>query len=55
LQLDAVLCLYNLSAIADYPTRIQNKSSMVIDNICIGTLKINNYNISSFFNGLSDH
>lgn len=28
---------------------------MVIDNICIGTLKINNYNISSFFNGLSDH
>ena len=50
-----MLCLYKLSGIADYPTRIQNKSSMAIDNICIGTLKINNYSISSLFNGLSDH
>jgi len=47
--------LYNLSGIADCPKRIQNKSSTVFDNICIGTCKINNYSISSLFNGLSDH
>jgi len=50
-----MLCLYNLSGIADCPTRIQNKSSTAIDNVCTGTLKINNYSISSLFNGLSDH
>jgi tyrosine-protein phosphatase YwqE len=49
-----MLC-YNLSGIADCPTRIENKSSTGIDNICIGILKINNYNISSLFNGLSEH
>lgn len=53
--LDALLCLYNLSGIVDYPTRIQNKSSTAIDNISIGTFKISNYSISSLFNDLSDH
>jgi len=45
---------YNLSGKADCPTRIQNNSSTVIDNICIDNLKINNYSIYSLFNGLSD-
>jgi hypothetical protein len=50
-----MLCLYNLSGIEDCPKRIQNKSSTVINNICIGTFKINNYSISSLFNDPSDH
>jgi hypothetical protein len=50
-----MLCLYNLSGVTVCPTRIQNKSSTVIDNICIGTLKINDYSISSLPNGLFDH
>lgn len=55
LRLDAMLCLYNLPGKADCPTRIQNKSSTAINNVCIGTFKINNYSISSLFNGLSDN
>lgn len=55
LQLDDMFVLYILSSIAYFPTRIQNKSSTVIDNIFIGTLKINNHSISSLLNSLSNH
>ena len=35
-----MLCSYNLSSTADFPTRTQNESSTAIDNTFIGTLKI---------------
>jgi exonuclease III len=34
-QLNALLLLYNLSSIVHFPTRIQNKSATIIDNIFI--------------------
>jgi len=54
--LDYVLCSCNLVSIVDFPTRIQNTSTSVIDNIFIdySREKSSNY-ISPLFNGLSDH
>jgi hypothetical protein len=47
--------LYNLSSRADFPTRIQNNSATAIDNIFIGTNRMDNYTVNPLFNDLSDH
>jgi hypothetical protein len=52
-QLDAVLISYNLTSRVDFLTRIQNKSSTVIDNILINTLHISKFFITPLVNGLS--
>jgi exonuclease III len=54
-QLDALLQSYNLSAIVNFSTRIQNQSCTIIDNIFIDIHKFRNYTVSPFYNGLSDH
>jgi hypothetical protein len=39
-QLNALLLLYNSSSIVDFPTRIQNKSAIIIDRTtCLGPFK----------------
>jgi hypothetical protein len=53
--LDALLASYNLSSTVYFPTRLQNKSAMVIDNIFIDTSKFANYVAFPRLNGLSDH
>ena len=54
-QLDSVLQTYNLTAIVHFPTRFQDMSSTMIDNIFTDTLKISTYTVLPFVNGLSDH
>jgi endonuclease/exonuclease/phosphatase family metal-dependent hydrolase len=54
-QLDAMLISYNLTSIADFPTRVQNNSCTAIDNIFINTLHSSNILITPMINGLSDH
>jgi hypothetical protein len=54
-QLDSLLQTYNLTAIVTFPTRSQDTSSTMIDNIFIDNLKIPNYTVSLFINSLSDH
>jgi hypothetical protein len=44
-----------LSQTVHFPTRIQNQSKMLIDNLFIDTHKINNYTVGPLYNGLSDH
>lgn len=53
-QLDAMLISYNLTNRADFLTRIQNKSSTVIDNIFIDTLHVSKFLITPVVIGLSD-
>lgn len=45
--------MYNLKGIVNFPTRITQISSSLIDNIFIG--KNSNYSIFPYINGLSDH
>jgi hypothetical protein len=52
-HLDAVLISYNLTSRVDFLTRIQNKSSTVIDNILINTLHISKFFITPLVNGLT--
>jgi hypothetical protein len=54
-QLDAVLLIYNLSAIVHFPTSSQGYSSTAIDNIFIDTCRFINYTASPLHNGLLDH
>jgi hypothetical protein len=54
-QLNALLLLYNLSSIVDFPTRIQNKSATIINNIFIDINRMDNYTVKPLFNDLSDH
>jgi hypothetical protein len=54
-QLNALLLLYNLSSIVDFPTRLQNKSATIIDNIFIDINRMDNYTVKPLFNDLSDH
>jgi hypothetical protein len=44
-----------LSSIAQFPTRIQNNSYSIIDNIFINTSKFTTYTVYPIINGLSDH
>jgi hypothetical protein len=48
-QPDAVLLSYNLTATLHFPSRVENQSNMVIDNIFL-----DNYKFSPVYNGLSD-
>jgi len=52
-QLDTLLASYNLKSTVDFPTRITNGSSTVIDNIFIDLSR--NCTINPLINGLSDH
>jgi exonuclease III len=54
-QLDAMLQSYNLSAIVHFPTRVQNQSSMTVDNTFVYTHKFINYSVCPLYNRLSDH
>jgi hypothetical protein len=54
-HVDALLSSFNLSSIADFPTRIQNNASSAIDNIFIDLRRRGNYTIHPHMNGLSDH
>jgi hypothetical protein len=47
--------MYSLYNIADFLTRIDNKSATAIDGIFIDKCKISNYSIIPVVNGLSDH
>jgi hypothetical protein len=52
--LDDLLASYNLFSTVYFPTRLQNKSAMAIDNI-FDTYKFANYVVFPLLNGLSDH
>jgi len=52
-QLDTLLALYNLKSTVNFPTRIINDTSNVIDNIFIDLSR--NFTINPLINGLSDH
>jgi hypothetical protein len=52
--LESLLASYNLFSTANFPTRICNNFSTLIDNIYIST-KICNFSIIPLINGLSDH
>jgi hypothetical protein len=52
-QLDLVLATYNLKGTVHFPTRITNGSISAICNIFID--KAQNYTVSLFTNGMSDH
>jgi len=54
-RLDALLIIYNLTSIVNFPTCIQKNSPTANDNIFIDTSKMDNYTISPIINGLSDH
>jgi hypothetical protein len=53
IRFEQVLNTYNLIGTVDFPTRITNSSSTLIDNIFIDGM--NTYTVKSHINGLSDH
>jgi hypothetical protein len=53
--LDSLLASYGLCSTIQFPTRIQNNTHSVIDNIFINTLKFNDFSLFPIINGLSDH
>jgi hypothetical protein len=54
-QLEALLLTYSLTSTVNFPTRYQNNSTTVIDNIFININRKNDYSICPIINGLSDH
>ena len=50
-----MLQTYNLTAVVHFPTRVQDRSCTMIDNIFRDILKIPTFIVLPFFNGLSDH
>ena len=54
-QLDSMLQTYNLTAVVHFPTRVQDRSCTMIDNIFLDILKIPTLSVLPFFDGLSDH
>jgi hypothetical protein len=54
-QLDAMLISYYLTSGADFPTRIQNKSSTAIVTTFVNTFHYSNFVIIPQFNGLLDY
>lgn len=50
-----MLISFNLTSRVDFPTRIQNKSSTIIDNIFINILHVSKSHITPLANGLSDN
>jgi hypothetical protein len=55
LELNNILNSYNLISVIDFPTRIKNNSSTLIDNIFLDTAKLGMYTTYLVANGLSDH
>jgi len=53
--LNSLLASLNLHSAVSFPTRINNKSSTITDNIFIDKLKNPDYSIIPISNGLSDH
>jgi hypothetical protein len=53
--LDSLLASYCLCCTVQFPTRIQNNSHSVIDNIFINTFKFSNFLLYPFTNRLSHH
>ena len=54
-QLDTLPATYSLTSTVHFPTRVQNGSASIIDNIFIDASKNENYTICPLLNGLSDH
>jgi hypothetical protein len=54
-QLNTLLLYFNLFYIIDFPTRNQNKSSSLIDNVFIDYTQSGKYLVYSSINCLSDH
>jgi hypothetical protein len=48
-QFDAGLLSCNLSAVVNFPTRVQNQSNMAIDNIFVDIHNITNYTVSPVY------
>jgi len=47
--------IINIKSVANFATRLQNNTSMAIDNIFLDNSKINLSSISPIINGLSNH
>ena len=54
-SMDSLISSYGLSSIITFPTRIQNTTRTIIDNIFLNTFKFNNHSVYPSINGLSDH
>ena len=54
-ELNNILSTYNLISVINFPTRIKNNSSSLIDNIFLDTTKLGKFSTSPVVNGLSDH
>ena len=54
-QVNNLLLMYNLTAIVNFPTRISNKSASTIDNFFIDISRLEDFLVTPFPNGLSDH
>jgi len=53
--LNSLLASFNLHSAVNFPTRINRKSSTIIDNVFVDKLKNPDYTIIPISNGLSDH
>jgi hypothetical protein len=53
--LNSLLASYNLYSTVQFPTRIQESSHTLIDNIFINTYKHEEFAVYTLVNGLSDH
>jgi hypothetical protein len=54
-QVNSLLKKYNLLRTVNFATRIQNSSSIAMDNIFIDSTRLNSSCTSPTVNGLSDH
>jgi len=54
-QLDNLTLSCNLISIINFPTRVQNTSATVLDNIFIDESQLDNYSVTPVINGMSDH
>ena len=54
-QVNNLLLMYNLTAIVNFPTRISNKSASTIDNFFMDISRLEDFLVTPFPNGLSDH
>jgi len=54
-QLDNLLLSCDLISIINLPTRVQNTSATVIDDIFIDVSQLESYTVTPVINGMSDH
>jgi hypothetical protein len=52
---NALLLTYNLASTVNFPTRIQNNSRSMINNLFIDISEMENYTICPLINSLLDH